>query len=100
MNFLRFKQPQPPGNVPMQPNMQFFGPPPNPQAPQGMNMPGPPQQLPNMRNQPPGPPQPVSLELKIQLTTMNKLFFLFVILNRECIHLQTRRISMGHIMDR
>lgn len=43
----------------MQPNMQFFGPPPNPQAPQGMNMPqGPP--LPNLRNQPPAPPQPVS----------------------------------------
>lgn len=52
-------QPQPPGNVPMQPNMQFFGPPPNQQAPQGMNMPqGPP--LPNLRNQPPVPPQPVS----------------------------------------
>lgn len=96
MNLLLFKQPQPPGNVPMQPNMQFFGPPPNPQAPQGMNMPGPP----NMRNQPPGPPQPVSLELKIQPTAMNKLFILFVFLNRECIHLQTRRISMDHIMGR
>lgn len=46
----------------MQPNMQFFGPPPNPQAPQGMNMPqGPP--LPNLRNQPPPPPQPVSISL-------------------------------------
>lgn len=58
-------QPPPPNNVPMQPNMQFFGPPPpNAQGAPPMNMPqGPPQPMPNqnMRNPPqPGPPQPVN----------------------------------------